>query len=180
MSIEVRNMTIAEMFDSIRGMVYNFARRFELEFDDCLQEASLVMLEVWPRIPADCTNVKAYLNGCVRRQLYKLLSKQGQETLSLDTPIAEGSTETFADMLEAFVEQESRRAALVTETVHKALRKLPLEVQLHTRDFYGLGSYRPVLPRTPRKVAYGRQKRYMRQSLKTAFRRNPQVLALIQ
>ena len=175
-----RDDLIVQMFHELHGMVYNFARNFNLEFDDCLQHASLVMLEVWPRIPVECTNVKAYLCGAVRRALYQFLRSRGAETLSLDAPIASDSTETFADMLQAFVEQESQRAAHVTETVHKALRKLPLEVQLHTRDFYSLGSYKPVLPRTSRKVAYGRQKRYMRQSLKTAFRRNPQVLALIQ
>ena len=174
-----RDDLIVQMFHEIRGMVYNFARNFNLEFDDCLQDACEIMLQVWPRIP-DGANVKAYLCGTVRRQLYKLLQSRGVQTLSLDAPIAPDSGETFADMLEAFVEQDTRRSALIEKTVHSALQKLSLEVQLHTRDFYGLGSYTPVLPRTSRKVVYGRQKRYMRRSLKHSFRRNPQVLALMR
>ena len=115
-----RDDLIVQMFHELRGMVYNFARNFNLEFDDCLQDACEIMLQVWPRIPAECSNVKAYLNGCVRRQLYKLLSKRGVQTLSLDTPIAEGSSESFADMLQAFVEQDTRRSEHVAKTVHSA------------------------------------------------------------
>jgi hypothetical protein len=181
MSVETRNETVLEMFDGIRGMIYNFARRFHLEFDDVLQDAALIMLEVYPRIPADCTNAKAYLVGAVKRGLYKLLSHRGQETLSLDTPIASDATETFADMLEAFVEQDSKRSELVTKTVHNAMHRLSLEVQLHTRDYYKLGSYDPVLPRRlTRKVAYGRRPEQMRVSLKRSFRKDPQVLALMR
>ena len=40
-----RNETVTQMIGEIRGMVYNFARKFNLEFDDCLQHASLFMLE---------------------------------------------------------------------------------------------------------------------------------------
>src|SRR6266550_4805458 len=87
MSVETRNETILEMFDGIRGMVYNFARKFNLEFDDCLQDSALIMLEVYSRIPSNC-NVNAYLCGAVKRELYQRLRSRGQETLSLDTPIA--------------------------------------------------------------------------------------------
>ncbi len=178
MSVETRNETILEMFDGIRGMVYNFARKFNLEFDDCLQDSALIMLEVYSRIPSNC-NVNAYLCGAVKRELYQRLRSRGQETLSLDTPIASDSTETFADMLEAFVEQDSKRSEEVTRTVHSALHNLSLEVQLHTRDFYKLGSYDPVLPRTSRKVTYGRRQEHMRASLKRSFRKDAQVLALM-
>jgi len=160
-------------------MIYNFARKFELEFDDCLQNAALVMLEVWPRIP-EGANVGAYLNGCVRRELYGLLKSHGVQTLSLDAPVSPDSNASFADMLEAFVEQDTRRSEQVAKTVHAALHNLSLEVQLHTRDYYGLGDYSPRMPRTVRKVAYGRQKRHMRESLRHSFRRNPQVLALMR
>src|SRR5437899_8116221 len=98
-----RDVLIVQMFHEIRGMVYNFARNFNLEFDDCLQDACEIMLQVWPRIPAECSNVKAYLCGTVRRQLYKLLSSRRADTLSLDAPVSADSTDTFADMLQAFV-----------------------------------------------------------------------------
>lgn len=174
-----RDACIIEMLDKLRGMVYNFARRYELEFDDCLQMASLTMLEIWPHIPSDCLNVGAYLNSCVRHELYEFLRTRGAVTLSLDAPVAEDSTKTFADMLEAFAEQDTRRQEQVTKTVHGALRKLSLEVQLYARDYYGMGGYTPVLPRS-HKVVYGREPRNIRQSLRTAFRKNPQVLALVQ
>lgn len=173
----LRDGMVTQMLDELRGMVFNFARRFNLDFEDCLQDAALIMLQVWPRIPSDCANVPAYLNRCVRSELYRRLRRE--DTLSLDAPIAEDSTETFADMLADFVKQDMQRAEHVAKTVHSALHKLSLEVQLHVKDFYGLGSYSPVLPRIRRKVVYGRQKRDMRQSLKNAFRRNPQVLALM-
>ena len=173
-----RDDIIVQMFHELRGMVFNFARRFNLEFDDCLQDAALIMLEVWSRIPAECANVGAYLNCVVHSELYRRLRKEN--TLSLDAPIAEGKTETFADMLEAFVAQDSRRSEQVTKTVHNALHGLSLEVQLHVRDFYKLGSYDPVLPRTAHKVAYGRKKEHMRASLKRSFHKDTQVLALMR
>jgi hypothetical protein len=180
MSVETRNETIIEMFDGIRGMVYNFARKFNLEFDDCLQDSALIMLEVYPRIPNDCINVKGYLNRAVRSELYQRLHGRSVSTLSLDKPIAPDTTETFADMLEAFVEQDSKRSEQVTKTVHSALHNLSLEVQLHTRDFYKLGSYDPVLPRTSHKVAYGRRQEHMRASLRRSFRKDSQILALMR
>ena len=99
--------------------------------------------------------------------------------MSLDAPVAHDSTETFADMLEAFVAQDTQRADQVTKVVHSTLRSLSLEVQLHARDFYGLGSYSPALPRIARKVKLGREKRHMRQSLKVAFRKNTQITELL-
>ncbi len=172
-----RDDIIVQMFHEFRPMIFNFARRFELEFEDVLQDAALIMLEVWSRIPAECANIGAYLNRVVRSELYRRLRREN--TLSLDAPISADTTETFADMLEVFVEQDSRRSEQVAKTVHSALRTLSLEVQLHAIDFYGLGSYKPALPRTARKVAYGREKRHMRESLKRSFRKDPQVLALM-
>jgi hypothetical protein len=166
------------MFHELRGMVFNFARRFDLEFDDCLQDACVIMLEIYPRIPAECANIGAYLNRCVRGELYRRLRKE--PTLSLDAPIAPDSEETFADMLANFVEQDTRRSEQVAKTVHAALHNLSLEVQLHAASFYGLGSFTPALPRKSIKVAYGRQKHHMRASLKRSFHRNPQVLALMR
>src|SRR5262249_16020965 len=115
-----------------------------------------------------------------RRELYQFLRTHGAVTLSLDAPVAEDSPKTFADMLEAFVEQDTQRQEEVTKTVHAALRGLSLEVQLHARDYYGLGSYTPRLPRTSRKVVSGREPRNMRTSLRLSFRQNPQILALMK
>lgn len=174
-----RNDLVIQMLDELRGMIYNLSHKFNAEFEDCLQDAALIMLQVWPRIPADCANVRAYLNACVRRQLYQRLRTRGADTLSLDVPLAEGSTETFADMLQAFVKQDEQRSEHVAKVVHSALHSLSLEVQLHTRDYFGLGDYKPALPRISRKVTHGRQKHHMRESMKRSFRKNPQVLALM-
>jgi DNA-directed RNA polymerase specialized sigma24 family protein len=164
------------MLREVKPMVYNFSRKFTLEFEDLMQEAALIMLKVWPKIPPEAP-IKAYLHGSVKRRLYKIL-RHKEDMLSLDMPVTEDSQETFADMLQAFVEQDTQRADHVAKVVHTALRKLSLEVQLHTMTFYGLNSYKPALPRISHKVVYGRQKRYMRESLKTAFRRDSQILSL--
>jgi len=166
------------MLDELRGMIWNFARRFEIEFEDVLQDAALIMLEVWSRIPENCANIAAYMNRVVRSELYRRL--RNEPTVSLDAPVSPESDTSFADMLADFVAQEDKRAEQVAKTVHAALHNLSLEVQLHTRDYYGLGDYSPRMPRTVRKVAYGRQKRHMRESLRHSFRRNPQVLALMR
>jgi len=179
MSTEARNSVVTAMLDQMRGMVFNFARKFNLEFEDCLQHAALVMLEVWPRLPEDCRNIPAYLQACVRYKLYDYLRAR-QETLSLDRPVSPESTETFADMLEAFVEQETERTKRVIETVHRTLRKQSLEVQLHAAEFYKLGSYKPALPSVRRKVVYGRKQEHMRQSFRKALRRDRHVLALMK
>jgi DNA-directed RNA polymerase specialized sigma24 family protein len=180
MSTEARNNVVTAMLDELRGMVFNFAKRFELEFEDCLQHAALVMLEVWPRLPDDCRSVPAYLRTCVRYKLYDILRARGQETLSLDKRVSPDSTQTFADMLQAFVEQETARSERMIDAVHKTLRKQSLEVQLHASEFYKLGSYKPVLPSTRRKVVYGRKKESMRQSFRRALRKDQHVLALMR
>jgi len=176
-----RNETVAQMFNEIRPMVYNFARKFNLEFDDCLQEASVIMLETWQRIPDDCSNVKAYLNRCVRYRLYDFLRSRGQEALSLDTPVAPDSTETFADMLQAFVQtQDSEREDFVTQVTHAALKECRLEEQMYARERYGLNSFNPVPSNWSCKPNYSRRTDSMRASIKRNLSRNPQVLALMQ
>lgn len=174
-----RDDVVTEMFNSLRGMVSNFAYKFGLDFDDCLQDASLIMLEVWPRIPPECTNVKAYLNGTVRNTLYKRLNSHCVETVPLEMPVSPDSQATFADMLEVPPERDTSKADHTTKTVHSALHKLSLEVQLHAMAFYGLNSYKPVLPRTSCKVRYGRRKVCMRRSLKIALGKDTRVLALL-
>jgi hypothetical protein len=180
--LAVRNDIVTQMFNEIRGMAYNFARRFNLEFDDCLQHAALTMLEVWPKIPADCTNVKAYLCGAIKWELYQFLSSRGQETLSLDASIAEGSAETFADMLQAFVrtQQDEEREDFVAQVTHAALKECKLEEQMYARERYGLNSFNPAPSNWSCKPNYNRRNDSMRASIQRNFRRNPQVLALVQ
>lgn len=178
--IATRNETVTQMTSEIRGMVYNFARRFNLEFDDCLQHAALVMLEVWHRVPAECTNVKAYLCGTVKRELYKFLQQRGQETLSLDTPVAPDSQETFADMLQAFVQKrDEEREDFVEQVTHAALKECKLEEQVYARERYGLNSFNPVQSNWSCKPDYNRRADSMRGSIRRRFQKNPQVLALV-
>jgi len=177
----LRDETVIQMFHEMRPMVMNFARKFNLEFDDCLQHVSLFMLEKWPRIPVDCTNVKAYLNGCVRRELYKFLQQRGQETLSLDAPVAPESKETFADMLQAFVhKRDEAREDFITQVTHAALKQCRLEEQMYAREQFGLNSFYPVPPDWSCKPNYDRTKDSMRASIKRKFLRNEQIQGLIQ
>jgi len=175
-----RNDMIIQMFHELRPMVFNFARKFNLEFDDCLQHVSLFMLELWPRIPSDCTNVKAYLCGAVKRELYHFLQRRGQETLSLDAPVASDSEETFADMLQAFVhKRDEAREDFITQVTHAALKQCRLEEQMYARERFGLNSFNPVLPSWSHKPNYNRTKESMRASMKRNFTRNLHVLALM-
>lgn len=175
-----RNDTIAQMFEEIRPMVFNFARKFNLEFDDSLQHAALIMLEAWPRIPDDHPNVKGYLNIKVRYGLYDFLKQHGQEILSLDAPVAPDSEETFADMLQAFVKtRDEEREDFVTQVTHAALKQCRLEEQMYAREKFGLNSFNPVLPSWSHKPNYNRTKGSMRASIKRNFTRNPHLLALM-
>ncbi len=180
-SLLSRNETITQMIGEIRGMVYNFARKFNLEFDDCLQHAALSMLEVWHRIPTDCSNVKAYLCGVVKRELYKFLQRRGQEMLSLDAPIAEDSTETFADMLQAFTQKRNEeREDFVTQATHAALKECKLEEQMYAREKFSMNAFDPVPPDCLSKPNYNRRNDSMRASIGRRFQKNPHILALIQ
>lgn len=180
MLLKNRNDLVVEMFREVRPMVRNFAHKFNLEFDDCLQHAALFMLEVWPRIPPDCTNIKAYLCGAIKRELYKFLQQRGQEALSLDAPVAPDSEETFADMLQAFVQQrDEAREDFVTQVTHAALKQCRLEEQMYAREHFGLNSFNPVLPSWARKPNYNRTKDSMKASIKRNFTRNPHILALM-
>lgn len=176
-----RNEVISEMFQEVRPMVFNFARKFHLEFDDCLQHVTLCMLEKWPRIPSDCINVKAYLHGVARIELYHFLRLRGQETLSLDAPVAPEREETFADLLQAFVQQrDEEREDFVTQVTHAALKQCRLEEQMYARERFGLNSFHPVLPSWSPKPNYNRTKDSLCASMKRHLTRNPDVVALMQ
>src|SRR5437667_451118 len=96
-----RNETVPQLLNELRGMLFNFARAYQLDFDDVVQDASLIMLEVWHRLPQDCAYIGAYMNKVVRSELYRRLSRDYKE-VSLDAPVSPDSTETFADMLQDF------------------------------------------------------------------------------
>lgn len=181
--IALRNQIITTMLEEVKPMVYNFSRKFELEFDDCLQEASLLMLEVWPKAPV--SNIKPYLHGTVRRGLYKML-RPG--TLSLEAERNEDGA-TFLDMLQAY---ESKRSEdeldyldKVTEVVHSVLSKCRIEEQEYAVRAFELPDYTPVPPTNhphanyPRKRDKPRRANQMRESVKRTFRKHPQVQALV-
>lgn len=182
MSAQVtRNETVVELINEIRGMIFNFARKFNLEFDDCFQHVSLFLLELWPRIPSDCRNIKAYLCGAAKRELYEFLRHRGQETLSLDAPITPDSTETFADMLQAFVQKrDEEREDFVEQVTHAALKQCKLEEQMYAREKYELNSFNPVLPHASSQPNYHRRGWNMKRSITTTLSKNAQVLALMR
>jgi len=181
-----RNETVPQLLNELRGMIYNFARAYQLDFDDCFQDAAIIALEVWPRIPVDCANVGAYLNRCIRGELYRRLRKD--HTVSLDAPIAEDSDTTFADMLADFVEvQDTQREDFVTACVHAALKECRLQEQQWARRRFEMNAFNPVPSTSGLKDMldyYGRSKdrsgMSLRNSVRLRFKRNPQVLALMQ
>jgi hypothetical protein len=50
-SLVARNNVVTAMLEESGGMIYNFAYNRELDYDDIKQEAALIMLEVWDKIP---------------------------------------------------------------------------------------------------------------------------------
>ncbi|HEX3641380.1 MAG TPA: sigma factor [Ktedonobacteraceae bacterium] len=173
-----RNETIPQLLNELKGMIFNFARKWDLEFDDCLQDAALIMLETWPRIPVECRNIGAYLNRTVRGELYRRLRREN--TLSLDAPITPDSTETFADMLAAYVVvQDEKREDFVTACVHAGLKDCRLQEQQYARERFGLNAFNPVPSDLPDITYYQRSNMSMKNSIKLRLGRNPQVLALM-
>jgi hypothetical protein len=183
-----RDACIVEMLDEIRGMVSNFSYKYHLDYDDCYQHASLLMLEVWPKIP-DGYNVKAYLNATIRHGLNYLLGKHidsGANNLSLEMERNEDGW-TLLDTLQApdesRLEAEMQHMDKVTEAVHSALRECRTEEQEYAIERYELTAYIPV---RNEKVAYRglvkkkRRAEHMKTSIKRVFHKHPQVRALIQ
>ena len=183
-----RNETIVNLVNNMKGMLFNFARAYQLDFDDVLQDAAIIALEVWPRIPVDCANVGAYLNRCIRGELYRRLSRDHKEhTASIDAPVSADSDTTFADMLADFTQHEAKqreqREDDVAEAIHAALKQCRLQEQRYCRARYGLNSFNPVPGPLPDIVnSRGRDDRSnmsLRNSVMRRFRRDPQLLALM-
>jgi hypothetical protein len=183
-----RDICITEMLDEVRGMVRNFAIKFALDFDDCHQQAAFIMLKAWPKIPDHVANKKAYLNGCVRRELHQVL-RDNIETLSLDVAATQDG-ETFLNRLQACetgrTEAELDYLDKLTEVVHAVLQECRIEEQEHAKKSYELTTYTPVAPIKPReacrdiKTDKPRRTYSLRKSIKCVFRNHPQVQALIQ
>lgn len=179
-----RNEVLPQILDELRGMIYNFARNHGLDFDDCLQDASVIMLEVWPRLPEDCTYIKNYLGKCVRVELYRRLPLcEKEKAVSLDAPISPDSNETFADMLADTLQiPDTERQDFIAKTLHAALQQCRWQEQLYAKERYQLNSFDPV----PSTIGledityYGqRSNMSMRHSITLRVKRNPQVLALL-
>jgi|SRR5882762_4715880 len=183
----LRDHVITTTLEDCGGMIRNLARKLNIDFEDARQEAAREMLEAWDKMPATCKNVGAYLNGCARNSIFKM--RRGSiETLSLDEPIAKDSKETFADMLQAFVQTENTtQVDVIIETVHSALRECWLEEQEYAGTMFEMNAFEPVAPvgtEKLRKKNKGgpkiRDTGNIRKSLLLHLRKNPQVQALIQ
>jgi hypothetical protein len=189
--IALRNQLVIEMLDRVGGMVSNFVCKYRLEFDDCMQHAALVMLEAWEKIPSDVTNVQGYLNGAVRRSLYKLLElkiDRSVQTLSLDKENGDLKGTLF-ETLEAPsspAQAELQRTEKVSEVVHAALYECMLEEQEYCVTILGMNDFTPIAPEKRRRLGAlkkdgkARQTGNIRESVKCVLRRNPQVKALVQ
>src|SRR5437588_8129728 len=131
--IALRNQPITTMLDESEKMISNFSRKYRMDYEECYQHASLLMLEVYSRIPDDY-NVKAYLNATVRRGLYALLKRHidySFNTVSYEKPIDENDDRTYLDILQApeqsCIEEDEKVPAVsaseMTEAVYSALRE---------------------------------------------------------
>jgi len=186
--ITSRDNCIIEMLDEVERMVSNFSRKYRMDYDDCYQHASLLMLETYPRIP-DGYNVKAYLNATVRKGLFQLFKRHieySTHAFSLEMPRNEDGF-TFADILQASeqscVEEDENDSAVseITDVVHTALAECRTEEQEYAVKSFGL-DYTPVLNEKPDQRSLLKQVRRtdnLLRSIKRVFRKHPQVLGLL-
>ena len=191
--IALRNQLIVDMLCESERMIRNFSRKYHMDYEDCYQHASLLMLEVYPKIP-DGYNAKAYLNASVMRSLYQLL-KRHIDHCTYDVSLEMERTEygaTLADILRApeqsYIEEDEKEptfsASEMTEAVYAALRECRIDEQEYAVTAFKLTDYMPVAPVKPR-LNYclkdkPRRTDNMLRSIKRVFRKNPHVQALVQ
>jgi hypothetical protein len=182
-------MCVLEVLDEVRPMLWSFVLKYRLEFEEAYQHAAWLMLEVWYTMPAECTNIKAYLNATVRRGLYHMLKRNIEyniDALSLETCTKGGMP--LVDTLQA---TETRRTEAelddldkVTEVVYAALQECRTEEQEYAVKTYELVNYRPVandkLAYRSKQVKQERDVRSIRRSVIGVLRKHPQVQGLIQ
>jgi len=183
-----RNNIITEMLDESGGMMMNFARKHNLEFEEVRQNAALIMLETWPKLPVGIKNAKAYLNRVVRTQLLHFKQSVIEElevSLEYESSVTESS---LADKLEAPMQTEdTTRVDHIIETVHNALRECEQEEQEYAVWAFGMHSHTPVAParrreslrRLKKDNPASRGKDVLRRSVFLLVGRNPQVQALL-
>jgi hypothetical protein len=193
--ITLRNNLITTMLGESEKMIHNFSRKYRMDYEECYQHASLLMLEVYPNIPDDY-NVKAYLNATVRRGLYALLKRHidySNATVSFEKPIDENDNRTYLDILQApeqsYIEDDEKvpafsSASEMTEAVYSALRECRIDEQEYAVTAFKLTDYVPVAPAKPR-LNYclkdkPRRTDNMLRSIKRVFGKHPQVQALVQ
>jgi len=185
--IALRNQLISSTLEQSRGMVRNLALKFHFDVEDCMQEAAIEMLEAWDRIPATCTNKKAYLHRCVRNRIIEL-RKNRLDIISMDMPLAKGPHETLA---ETFVAPEqtadTTQVDHIIDTIHSALRVCMIEEQEYAVHIYDMNAYTPVAParrrpglKASRDFHDNKEMGNIRKSMITALRKHPRVQALIQ
>jgi len=192
--ITLRNHLITTMLGESEKMIRNFSRKYRMDYEECYQHASLLMLEVYPGIPDDY-NVKAYLNATVRRGLYTLLKRHidySNATVSFEKPIDENDERTYLDILQApeqsYIEDDEKvpafSASEMTEAVYAALHECRIDEQEYAVTVFKLTDYVPVAPAKPR-LNYclkdkPRRTDNMLRSIKRVFGKHPQVQALVQ
>jgi hypothetical protein len=184
-----RDECVLTMLDEVRPMLWSFVLKYRLEFEEAYQYAAWLLLETWHKLPADCTDVKAYLNATVRRGLYHMLKKNidyDKFAFSLETVRTEDGA-SIADTLEATesarTEAELDYVDRVTEVVHAVLRECRTEEQEYAQKTYELVNYTPVvnekLAYRSKQVVQERDVRSIRRSVKGVFLKHPQVQGLL-
>jgi hypothetical protein len=180
--IALRNDCIMAMLDDLRGMIFNTARDYGLEFEDAMQEAYCILMETWDRI-AKADSMAAYACVVVKEEL----KHRSYHTwaLSLDIPITEDSTETFADML-AVPDTRIQPNEKVAKAVHEALRECEPEVQQFACEEYRLETFKPAIPKRDKPMyyrsiqGYSSKKGYRNAAVRCALKMNGAVQKLVQ
>jgi len=117
-----------------------------MDTDDALQEASLIILEALRQLPAAHTNPVGFICMVLRNQLiirYRQMQRAALPVISMDETLYEDGETTLADLLPSpsIVGENARLEAL-----YEALHRLPTEEQTHLKQTYDLYSFTPRYP----------------------------------
>jgi hypothetical protein len=182
-----RNACILAALERAGGMIRNYARAHELDFEDLYQDIAELMLRVYDRIPADVQSKIGYLYGVARLEMRVIVARLDRESLhplSIDLPLyGPNDVETIAETVpDTTVVQDTARIDEIIETVHSVLHDCMLEEQEYVMRVHGLTAFTPMAPekRRPNLKDSGRKTDHMLRSIRRVFRKHPQAQALVQ
>lgn len=140
--MSTQDTLVLDCLERLRPLVVQMARNYQLDQEDTMQEAAIIILETLPAIDLSRDPVP-YLRVVVRRQIYGMTHRPRVQETSLQEPLTEDGL-TLETLLSASTETaDTTRVDEHEKVVHMALHRLPREEQVYMRRVYGLASFQP-------------------------------------